>query len=234
MPPPLPLPPSQAPFAGPTSVEVPMSSNNTVATSLPSLFNTPSPSRKAKRKTPPAKYNDQQTRTQMEHIAPPAPNELGSDDDEDNNLPPGGVETIVDASRKKVYHINVGGEVLWFFNKEELFGKRSDNNINKPCREDNHSPCLLDSDDDSKRYRDDDKDDDNIIPIVKTQGAVGGMVVTTDSVGAGTNITPDPPEFRNSLNDRNLSRMHMSQLSQLSESQYHTGPNLGDADVNED
>jgi hypothetical protein len=126
--------------------------------------------------------------------------------------------------------------VLWFLNKAELFGKRPDNNVKKPCREDSSSPCLLNSDDDdSKRYHndDDDEDDGTIIPIVETQGAVSGMV-TTDSVGAGTNIMPDPPEFRNNLNDRNLSRMHMSQLSQLSESQYHTGPNLGDADGKED
>jgi hypothetical protein len=100
--PPLPLT-GPAPFAGPSSVQVPITGDDTVATSSSSLFNTPSPStRKAKHKTPPAKYNDQQTLTQMEHIAPP-PDELGLDD-EDDNLPPD-VETIVDASGKEVYRI---------------------------------------------------------------------------------------------------------------------------------
>ena len=175
--------------------------------------------RKGKRKTPPppARYTDQQTLTQMEHLAPRA-----RDVEFDEDLPPG-VTPVLDASGKTIYRLRIGGDVRWFLNKTELYGKRpasenlagEDNDEEDDGKSSYSHDLFKDGSGEEDSEEDDNDDDDTVVPVAAT-----GSILTTGSHGAATEVTPD--HFRPAKCPPPIKPQHMSQLSRLTESQFPT------------
>ena len=129
---------------------------------------------------------------------------------------------MINASGKTIYRLCIGGEVRWFLNKTELYGKRpASENL---AREDD------DEEDDGKSSysrdlfkdgsveegaeEDNNGDEATIIPVAAT-----GSILTTSSHGA-TKVTPD--HFCPAKCPPPIKPQHMSQLSRLTESQFPT------------